>query len=81
MLKKSADVFIRDIPDSQRPSELVAEAIVGAIWAVIHDYVARGQVDRLPELVDDATYLALAPVIGGEAAVEISSAPDDSYIR
>jgi AcrR family transcriptional regulator len=70
MLKKSADVFIRDIPDSQRPSELVAEAIVGAIWAVIHDYVARGQVDRLHELADDATYLALAPVIGAEAAVQ-----------
>ena len=74
MLKKSADVFMRQIPDSQRPSELVAEAIVGAIWAVIHDYVARGDVDRLHELADDATYLALAPVIGHEAAVQAISA-------
>jgi AcrR family transcriptional regulator len=71
MLQKFADVFTRHIPDSQRPSELVAEAIVGAIWAVIHDYVARGDVDRLHELSDDATYLALTPVIGHEAAIQL----------
>jgi AcrR family transcriptional regulator/predicted DsbA family dithiol-disulfide isomerase len=71
MLEKFADVLIRHIPDWQRPSELIAEAIVGAIWAVIHDYVARGQVDRLRELADDATYLALAPVIGHESAIQL----------
>jgi hypothetical protein len=70
MLGRFADVFIRRIPNSERPSELVAEAIVGAIWAIIHDYVVRGQVHRLHELVDDATYIALAPVIGHEAAVQ-----------
>jgi AcrR family transcriptional regulator len=71
MLRKFANVFTRRIPDSQRPSELIAEAIVGAIWAVIHDYVVRGRVDLLHELADDATYLALAPVIGHEAAIEL----------
>jgi AcrR family transcriptional regulator len=71
MLDRFADVFTRWIPDSQRPSELIAEAIVGAIWAVIHDYVARGQVDRLHELADDATYLALAPVLGHEQAIQL----------
>jgi AcrR family transcriptional regulator len=71
MLQKFADVFTRGIPDSQRPSELVAEAIVGAIWAVIHDYIVRGHVDLLHELADDATYLALAPVIGHEAATQL----------
>jgi AcrR family transcriptional regulator len=71
MLRKFADVFTRRIPDAQRPSELVAEAIVGAIWAVIHDYIVRGQVDLLHELADDATYLALAPVIGHEAAIQL----------
>jgi AcrR family transcriptional regulator len=75
MLQKFADVFIRHIPDSHRPSELVAEAIVGAIWAVIHDYVARGHVDRLHELADDATYLALAPVIGHDDAVRLIRRP------
>jgi AcrR family transcriptional regulator len=71
LLRRFADVFTRRIPDSQRPSELVAEAIVGGIWAVIHDYVVRGQVHRLHELADDATYLALTPVVGHEAAVQL----------
>jgi AcrR family transcriptional regulator len=71
MLRRFADVFIRRIPEGQRPSELIAEAIVGAIWAVLHDYVVCGYVDRLHELADDATYLALAPVIGHEAAVQL----------
>ena len=71
LLQRFADVFIKRIPDSQRPSELVAEAIVGAIWAIIHDYVLRGQVHRLHELADDATYLALAPVVGHEAAIQL----------
>jgi AcrR family transcriptional regulator len=71
MLRKFADVLTRRIPDSQRPSELVAEAIVGATWTVIHDYIVRGHVDRLRELADDATYLALAPVLGHEAAIEL----------
>jgi AcrR family transcriptional regulator len=71
MLRKFADVFTRWIPDAQRPSELIAEAIVGAIWAVIHDYIVRGHVGRLRELADDATYLALGPVIGHEAAIQL----------
>jgi AcrR family transcriptional regulator len=71
LLQRFADVFIKRMPDSQRPSELVAEAIVGGIWALIHDYVVRGQVHRLHELADDATYLALTPVVGHEAAVQL----------
>jgi AcrR family transcriptional regulator len=71
LLRRFADGLIKRVPDSQRPSELVAEAIVGAIWALIHDYVVRGQVHRLRELADDATYLALTPVIGHEAAIQL----------
>jgi AcrR family transcriptional regulator len=70
LLRRFADVFIRRIPEEQRPSELLAEAIVGAVWAVIHDYVARGQVHRLRELADDATYLALTPIIGSDPAIK-----------
>jgi AcrR family transcriptional regulator/predicted DsbA family dithiol-disulfide isomerase len=71
MLQKFADVFTRWIPDSQRPSQLIAEAIVGAIWAVIHDYIVRGHVDLLHDLAYDATYLALAPVVGHEQAIQL----------
>jgi AcrR family transcriptional regulator len=67
MLRRFADVFVRRIPAVQRPSDVVAEAIVGGIWAVVHDYVVRGRVHDLRKLVDDATYLALAPFLGHEA--------------
>lgn len=71
LLQRFTDQLMKQIPDSQRPSELIAEAIVGAIWAVVHDYVVRGQVHRVHEVADDATYLALAPVIGHEDAVQL----------
>jgi AcrR family transcriptional regulator len=71
LLQRFTDQLITQLPPSERPSELVAEAIVGAIWAVVHDYVVRGQAHRLPERADDATYLALAPVIGHEPAIRL----------
>ena len=71
LLRRFADLFVKRIPDSQRPSELIAEAIVGGIWAPIRDCVVRGQVHRLHELADDATYLALTPVVGHDAAVQL----------
>jgi AcrR family transcriptional regulator len=71
LLQRVTDQLVNALPHSQRPSELVAEAIVGAIWAVIHDYVVRCQTHLPPQLADDATYLALAPVIGHEAAVQL----------
>jgi AcrR family transcriptional regulator len=71
LLQRFTDQLVQRLPDSQRPSELVGTAIVGAIWAIVHDYVVRGQVHRLRELANDATYLALAPVTGHEAAVQL----------
>jgi AcrR family transcriptional regulator len=71
LMKTFTDQLIKTLPPSQRPSEMVAEAIVGGIWAIVHDYVVRGQVHRLHELADDASYLALAPIIGHEHSVEV----------
>ena len=65
------DVLARSLPRSQRPSDLVAEASVGAIWGIAHYHVTRGGTRRLPGLADYATYIALAPVIGGEAAAQV----------
>lgn len=49
-------------------SSIVGEAIVGGIFELLHDYVARGLTERLPELGDHATYITLTPFIGSEAA-------------
>jgi AcrR family transcriptional regulator len=57
-------------PAGQRPSELAAEASVGAIWGIVHHHVALGRAHRLPSITGVLSYLALAPAIGAEQAVE-----------
>jgi AcrR family transcriptional regulator len=82
LLRKFAEVFTKRIPHEQRPSGLVAEAITGAIWAIVHDYVVHEKLSSLDELVDDATYLALAPLIGAqEAAKTILAATAEAASR
>jgi AcrR family transcriptional regulator len=49
---------------------VAAEAIGGAIYALIHDQVKRGGPESLPELVPTATYLTLAPFLGAKEAYE-----------
>jgi AcrR family transcriptional regulator len=52
------------------PPPIVNEAIVGAIFELLHDYILRGRTSHLPELADHANYIALTPFIGSEAALE-----------
>jgi AcrR family transcriptional regulator len=49
---------------------IAAEAIGGAIYALIHDQVKRQGPERLPELAPTATYMTLAPFLGAEEAYE-----------
>jgi hypothetical protein len=56
-------------PARQRPSELAAEASVGAIWEVIHHHVANDATDRLLDIAPQLSFLALAPVLGAPEAV------------
>jgi hypothetical protein len=51
-----------------QPPSIVTEAVVGGVFELLHDYVLRGRTSRLPELTDHATYIALTPFIGSEAA-------------
>ncbi|HEY5046019.1 MAG TPA: TetR/AcrR family transcriptional regulator [Solirubrobacteraceae bacterium] len=70
LLGQFADQLVRSLPRSRAPSGLMAEASVGAIWGIVHDHVTRGAMQLLPGLAGHATYLALAPTIGAEAAVQ-----------
>jgi AcrR family transcriptional regulator len=56
-------------PAGQRPSELAAEASIGAVWGVMHHHVALGRAHQLPSIAGVLSYLALAPAIGAEQAV------------
>jgi len=60
LMDSFAALLMSQAPAGERPSEVVADAIVGAVWQIAHCYIAR----------DHASYLVLAPMIGGEAAME-----------
>lgn len=70
LLHRFSALFTDTLPADVRASELVIEAIVGAIWGLVHHHVVHGAAHRLPDLAHEATYLALAPLIGAAQAVE-----------
>lgn len=51
-------------------SSVAGEAIVGGVFELLHDYVARGLAERLPELSDHVTYITLTPFLGNQAAAD-----------
>ena len=75
MIAKLAAMLRQEAPPKQRPTVFAAEASVGAMWGVIHHFVASGSVEQLPIAAPVLSYLALAPAIGGAAAVDAIVAP------
>lgn len=75
MIAKLALLLRRGAPPAQQPTPFAAEASIGAMWGVIHHFVARGCAEQLPIAAPVLSYLALAPAIGGAAAVEAMVAP------
>jgi AcrR family transcriptional regulator len=57
-------------PEPRRGPLVAREAITGAIWGIISSYAACDRVRRLPRLVEQLTFVVLAPYIGAKAAVE-----------
>lgn len=53
---------------------LVAEALVGGIWQLLHHYVERGRSAELPALTPQLTYFALTPFVGAHDAASIALA-------
>jgi AcrR family transcriptional regulator len=73
-----AESFRASAPAGQRPSELAAEASIGAVWGIVHDYVAVGRAHQLPSITGVLSYLALAPAIGAEQAVQAIAAEHEA---
>lgn len=69
MIAKLAAMLRREAPPAQRPTVFAAEASIGAMWGVIHHFVATGRGAQLPIAAPVLSYLALAPALGGTAAV------------
>jgi AcrR family transcriptional regulator len=74
MIAKLAAMLRREAPAARRPSVFAAEASVGAMWGVIHHFVASGRGAQLPIAAPVLSYIALAPAIGGAAAVDAIAA-------
>jgi len=64
------NVLAKHVPEPQRASPVAAEAIVGAVWAILSSYAPPDRLRYLPCLVDHLTFLILAPFIGARAAVD-----------
>lgn len=66
LLRSLAELLLRTAPERATP--IVAEAIVGAVWSIVHHHVVRDAAHLLPSLTDHVAYIALAPLIGAEQA-------------
>jgi AcrR family transcriptional regulator len=69
-------------PEPRRGPLVAREAITGAIWGIVSSYTAHDRVRQLPRLVDQLSFIVLAPYIGAKPAMEAisaagASAPDD----
>jgi AcrR family transcriptional regulator len=60
---------------------IAAEAIGGAVHALMYEHVRSRGAERMTALAPTATFLALAPFIGTDAACAIANEPDDSRGR
>jgi AcrR family transcriptional regulator len=63
-----ADRLRRSAPARKRPSELAAEASVGAALGILHHYVVTGRAAWLPRAAPTLSFMMLAPAIGAPAA-------------
>ena len=71
MIAKLAERLRREAPLAHKPSRFAAEASIGALWGVIHHFVANGRGAQLPVVAPVLSYLALAPALGGATAAEV----------
>jgi AcrR family transcriptional regulator len=71
LLRCFAEALVRQAPAAARPSPLVAEAIVGAVWSIAHRHIVRGRRTRLPASCARASFVILAPILGPEAALAV----------
>jgi AcrR family transcriptional regulator len=57
-------------PDARRGPLVAREAVTGAMWGIVSSYTANDRVRQLPRLVDQLTFIMLAPYIGPKPAME-----------
>jgi AcrR family transcriptional regulator len=61
--------LVESVPVEQRPSNLVSEASIGAVWELFQKHVVRAPRRDRPQVAATLAYLGLAPLIGSSAAM------------
>jgi hypothetical protein len=69
-LERFAKLLAASAPEPRRAPALSAEAVTGAMWAVLSSYAVRNRLRYLPCLVDHLSFIVLAPYLGPKPAVE-----------
>jgi AcrR family transcriptional regulator len=80
-VRRSLDTYARmlatGVERAPHPTTpLTTEAVIGGLFELCLGYVMRGRAHELGSLVPLATYFALAPAIGVEAAAVVATEPD-----
>jgi AcrR family transcriptional regulator len=65
---------LEEAPEQSALSPVTIEAIAGGIFDLCLHYAFQGRTAELPELVPSATYIALAPFLGGKDAARVAIA-------
>jgi AcrR family transcriptional regulator len=66
---------VEQAPGQSAASSVTVEAIAGGIFDLCLHYAFQGRIGELPELVPAATYIALAPFLGSDAAAGVAIGP------
>ena len=63
------------LPDPLNPDVplFVADAIIGAVWGLFYQTIVGKGPQGMPEIAPLASYIALSPFIGAEAAAEVAN--------
>jgi AcrR family transcriptional regulator len=69
LVSNVAEYLMSRAPAGQRPTQLAAEASVGAVWGILHHQIVTENTERLPRLAATLSYLVLAPMVGPSSAV------------
>ncbi len=64
-----------DSGNGLRPSDVTVEAIAGGLFELCLHHALQNRIQELPVMLPRATYFALAPFIGAQAAGEVATAP------
>ena len=70
ILERFVKLLEQGAPQPRRAPALCAEAITGAMWAVLGGYAVHNRLRYLPCLVDHLAFIVLAPYLGPKPAID-----------